>query len=102
MSARDSEPARGYGLYFRDARYRGIVLGGMTARLPMAMRALGMVVMVSATTGSYGAAGVAAGLCTSAQALSGPAWARLVRRYGVPIATVASGRDCWSRCVQPS
>lgn len=83
--------SRGYGLFFRDPGYRGIVVGGMAARIPMAMRALGMVVMVSATTGSYWSAGVAAGLCTSAQALFAPPWARLVRHFGVPAVTVASG-----------
>lgn len=57
----------------------------------MAMRALGMVVMVSALTGSYGAAGVAAGLCTGAQAVASPQWARLTHRLDVQFVTAASG-----------
>lgn len=63
----------------------------MTARVPMAMLALGMVVMVSALTGSYRAAGLAAGLCTGAQAVAGPQWARLTHRQGVRFVTAASG-----------
>lgn len=91
MSGPEGERSRRYVPFFRDAGYRGLVLGAMTARVPMAMRALGMVVMVSAVTGSYWSAGVAAGLCTGAQAIASPLWARLAHHRGVPAVTLMSG-----------
>jgi MFS family permease len=55
---------------------------GLIARLPMSMFGIGMVLAVSARSGSYGQAGVIAGAALLAQAAAAPAQARLADRLG--------------------
>lgn len=55
---------------------------GFLARMPISMVGLGTLLMVSATTGTYGLAGVLAGAVTFAGALATPQIARLVDRLG--------------------
>ncbi len=69
---------------------RAFVLAGFVGRLPMSMRALGCVLMVSELTGSYGLAGATAGILTLAQAASSPQLGRLVDRRGQRPVLVAS------------
>lgn len=54
------------------------------ARLPYAMLQLGILLLVQWSTGSYGAAGIAAAAAAVAQALVGPQTGRLADRYGQP------------------
>lgn len=61
---------------------RSSVLGGFLGRLPMGMRALGCLLMVSATTGSYAQAGVVAAAMTVSQAVANPVLGRAVDRHG--------------------
>lgn len=61
---------------------RSSVVGGFLGRLPMGMRALGCLLMVSATTGSYARAGVVAAAMTVSQAVAGPVLGRAADRYG--------------------
>lgn len=61
---------------------RPFVLAGFVGRLPMGMRALGCVLMVSELTGSYGLAGATAGTLTLAQAAASPRLGRLVDQRG--------------------
>jgi hypothetical protein len=63
-------------------RARSSVLGGFVGRLPVAMRALGCLLLVSATTGSYAQAGVVAAAMTVSQAVAGPVLGRAVDRHG--------------------
>lgn len=67
----------------------------------MAMRALGVVVLVSATTGSYLAAGVAAAGVTASQAAASPLWARATERRSIRVAALISGPlvMCWTGLV---
>lgn len=55
---------------------------GLLARLPLSMAGLGLVLLVSHRTGSYGLAGSIAGVYVLAAALSAPVQGRLVDRVG--------------------
>jgi MFS family permease len=61
---------------------RAFVLAGFVGRLPMAMRDLGCVLMISELTGSYWLAGATTGTLTLAQAAASPRLGRLVDRHG--------------------
>jgi MFS family permease len=54
----------------------------LVARLPYAMLQMGVLLLVQWSTGSYGAAGVAAAASAVAQAMIGPQTGRLADRYG--------------------
>jgi MFS family permease len=55
---------------------------GLLARMPNSMNSLGIVLLVSVTSGSYGLAGLVAGAYTLAGAVGGPLIGRLSDRYG--------------------
>jgi MFS family permease len=55
---------------------------GWLGRLPMSMLGIGLVLLVSEASGSYGMAGSVAAACVIAGAASAPLQARLVDRYG--------------------
>ena len=55
---------------------------GLLARLPISMIGLGIVLLVSARTGSYGTAGAIAAAAIIAEAAGGPVIARLVDSHG--------------------
>lgn len=55
---------------------------GLLARFPISMLSLGVVVMLSHTSGSYGLAGAVAAVVMVARAVCSPGLARLVDRYG--------------------
>ncbi len=55
---------------------------GLLARLPMSMSGLGIVLLVSARTGSYGTAGVVSAVHICAAAAGQPLVGRLVDRFG--------------------
>jgi MFS family permease len=61
---------------------RAFVLAGFVARLSISMRALGVVLMVSELTGSYGLAGAIAAAALLGEAVAAPRLGRLVDRYG--------------------
>ncbi len=79
---------------------------GLLARLPMAMTGLGIVLLVSGSTGSYGTAGAVAAVYTLAGAAFQPLLGRWVDRYGqVRVATpslaaFALGTAALAGCVQ--
>ena len=60
------------------------------ARLPMSMVSLGIVVLVSARTGSYGFAGAVSAAYVIANAAFAPAQGRLADRYGQHLVLLAS------------
>lgn len=60
----------------------GYVLGAFIARLPLAMSQLGTLLLVSDTTGSYGAGGGSAGALAVANGLAAPAWGAVADRVG--------------------
>ncbi|NUO98573.1 MAG: MFS transporter [Nonomuraea sp.] len=54
----------------------------LVARVPFAMTQMGILLLVEWSTGSYGAAGIAAAASAVSQALVGPQTGRLADRYG--------------------
>jgi MFS family permease len=61
---------------------RAFSVAGLMSRLPMSTISLGIVLLVSHRTGSFGTAGVMAAAYTLATAASSPAMARLIDRLG--------------------
>jgi MFS family permease len=57
-------------------------LAGLMSRLPMSTVSLGIVLLVAHRTGSYGTAGVMSACYTIATAVSNPAMARMIDRFG--------------------
>lgn len=55
---------------------------GVLGRMPISMTGLGIVILISRETGSYGLAGAVSGISVVATALTGPAQGRLVDRFG--------------------
>lgn len=61
---------------------RAFSAAALVARLPMSMFALGIVLAVTLSGGSYGPAGVAAGISTAGHAVASPVQARVADRVG--------------------
>jgi MFS family permease len=55
---------------------------GVLGRMPISMIGLGIVILISRETGSYGLAGAVSGVSVVAIALTGPVQGRLVDRFG--------------------
>lgn len=77
--------AAGFGVYrqvlgTREAR--AFTAAGFLARLPMSMTGLGIVMLVSITSGSYGRAGLVTAVSTLTTAVAAPGWGRLIDRVG--------------------
>ncbi len=64
---------------------------GLVARMPYSMEGLGVVLLVSARTGSYAEAGVVAACAVLAGAVASPVLARLIDRYGQTLVMPAAG-----------
>lgn len=71
-----------YAEVLRTPGARAFSAAGLIARLPMSMLALGIVLAVTLSGGSYGPAGVAAGLATAGHAAASPVQARAADRVG--------------------
>jgi MFS family permease len=61
---------------------RAFVAAGFVGRMPMAMTGIGIVLLVSAVTGSYGLAGAASAASAIAYAVASPLVGRVADRYG--------------------
>jgi MFS family permease len=61
---------------------KGFVITGFIGRMPMSMLGIGIVLLISALTGSYATAGAVAATVSVAYAVSAPVAGRLVDRYG--------------------
>lgn len=67
---------------FQARAAKGFVLAGLLARLPLPMTGIGIITMLSQTTGSYGLAGAVAAIFVLIYALMSPQISRLVDRHG--------------------
>lgn len=65
-----------------DPRARAFSAAGFVARLPLSMTGIGIVLLVSLTTGSFGRAGIIAGVGTLCAAVAAPAWGRRIDQLG--------------------
>lgn len=71
--------------YLRLMRVPGsptLVIGGMAGRLPIAMRSISILVLISAVTGSLAEAGAVSAVILVAQGVTRPAAGRLADRHG--------------------
>lgn len=71
-----------YGAVLDDRSARALSLTGFVARLPQAMTGIGIVLLVSLTSGSFGRAGAVAAAVTVAGAVAAPLWGRVMDRAG--------------------
>ena len=71
-----------YATVLGDPAARAFSLTGFLARLPQSMTGIGLVLLVSATTGSFTRAGLVAGAVTACSAVAAPLWGRVVDRAG--------------------
>jgi MFS family permease len=61
---------------------KGFVIAGFVGRMPMSMMGIGLVLLISAITGSYATAGAIAATVSLAFAVAAPLSGRLVDRFG--------------------
>ncbi len=73
-----------------DPAARAFSLAGLAARLPISMTGIGIVLLVSLSTGSFGRAGLVAAVVTLAGAVAAPLWGRVVDRVGQASVLVVS------------
>ena len=77
--------AAGLGAYrqvLSDPRARAFALAGFVARLPLSMTGLGVVLLISLETGSFGKAGLVTAVATVVGAVSAPISGRIIDRVG--------------------
>ncbi len=77
--------AAGFGAYrsvLVDPRARAFSAAGFVARLPISMTGIGIVLLVSLTSGSFGRAGLVTAVATLTGAVAAPAWGRVIDRIG--------------------
>jgi MFS family permease len=65
-----------------DRRAVAFSLAGFVARLPLSMTGIGIVLLVSLTTGSFGQAGLLTAAATLTGAFVAPVWGRTIDRVG--------------------
>jgi MFS family permease len=65
-----------------DPRARAFSIAGFVARLPLSMTGIGIVLLVSLTTGSFGQAGLLTAVVTLTAAGVAPLWGRAIDRVG--------------------
>ncbi|HSU36122.1 MAG TPA: MFS transporter, partial [Propionibacteriaceae bacterium] len=65
-----------------DPRARAFTTAGLVARLPMSMTGIGIVLLVSLTSGSFGRAGLVTAVGTVTGAIAAPLWGRVIDRVG--------------------
>ena len=73
---------RAYRQVLADPEARAFTLAGLIARLPISMTGIGIVLLVSLTTGSFGRAGLVTAAGTLTGALVAPLWGRAIDRVG--------------------
>ena len=77
--------ASGLGAYravLADPAARAFSLAGLVARLPISMTGIGVVLLVSLATGSFGLAGAVSAVVTLAGGAAAPLWGRAIDRTG--------------------
>ena len=73
---------RAYQQVLADSEARRFTLAGLIARLPISMTGIGIVLLVSLSTGSFGRAGLITAAGTITGALVAPFWGRAIDRIG--------------------
>jgi MFS family permease len=84
-SIEETAPSHGFAAYRRVLGAPGVaplVLASVAARLPVGMGAVALVLYIHGVTGSFAAAGAAAGAYTIGLGITGPLLARVIDRHG--------------------
>jgi len=81
-AAETAQGIRAYGQVLRLPGARWFVAAGILARFPRATLSLGIILLVSAVTGSFGAAGVVVAPLVVGMAVAAPLWSSRMDRYG--------------------
>ncbi len=71
-----------YRTVLADPKARAFTLAGLLARLPLSMTGLGIVLLISLSTGSFGRAGLVTACATLTAAIVLPWWGRRIDRLG--------------------
>ena len=71
-----------YRQVLRDPAARAFSAAGFVARLPLSMTGLGIVLLVSLSSGSFGRAGLVAAVSTLTAAVFAPLWGRAIDVIG--------------------
>jgi MFS family permease len=78
---------------------RAFFTAGILGRMPISMVGLGIVILISRESGSYGLAGAVSGVAVIAGALTGPFQGRLVDRFGQRSLTLIGSVLCTAALV---
>jgi len=80
-----------YRAVLADPSARAFSLAGLVARLPISMTGIGIVLLISLSTGSFGLAGLVTAVATVSGGLAAPLWGRTIDRVGqAPVLVGAS------------
>ncbi len=82
MSAEPAQGVRAYGQVLRLPGARSFVAAGILARFPRATLSLGIILLVSAATGSFASAGLVVAPLVGGMALAAPLWSSRMDRHG--------------------
>ncbi len=77
-----------------DPVARSFSLAGFVARMPLSMTGLGVVILVTAYTGSFALAGLLTAASTIAAAITAPWWGRMIDRIGQAKVLILAGILC--------
>jgi MFS family permease len=97
FAKREKRVAGGFGAYGRvlsDHASRSFSLAGFIARMPLSMTGLGIVLLISIETGSFGWAGLVTGCATLAGAVTAPLWGRMIDRAGQARVLITAALIC--------
>src|SRR5690606_34828407 len=84
----------GYLTLLSDRTALAFTLAGFIARLPVSMSGLGIVLLISLPTGSYGSAGLVTACATLTGAVASPWWGRRIDRIGQARSLVVAALIC--------
>lgn len=82
---------KAYGQVLADPGNRAFSAAGFVARLPLSMTGIGIVLLVSLNTGSFGRAGLITAVGTLTGAAIAPVWGRIIDRAGQAVVLVGAG-----------
>lgn len=85
---------KAYGQVLSDPATRAFSAAGFVARLPLSMTGIGIVLLVSLSTDSFGRAGLTAAVATLTGAASAVVWGRVIDRVGQAVVLVAAALVC--------
>ncbi len=82
VAAETGQGVRAYGQVLRLPGARSFVAAGILARFPRATLSLGIILLVSATTGSFASAGLVVAPLVGGMAIAAPLWSSRMDRFG--------------------